>query len=180
MALLSAAEATDGKESHPGDTSSWTPSSWKSKPIKQSPSYDDQKQVEKSLAKLNHLPPLVPFAEIDRLKDNLRKVAQGDAFLLQGGDCAELFDYCSQDGIESKMKLLLQMSLVLIWGSHKPIVRIARMAGQYAKPRSSPMEVVDGKEIPSFRGDILNGFKTDERTLDPTRLVEYGNYFKEH
>ncbi|KAG9229407.1 DAHP synthetase [Amylocarpus encephaloides] len=150
----------------------WTPSSWKSKPIKQSAVYEDQKQVQKSLAKLNHLPPLVPFSEIDRLKDQLRKVAEREAFLLQGGDCAELFDYCTQDGIESKMKLLLQMSLILIWGSHKPIVRIARMAGQYAKPRSSPMEVVEGKEIPSFRGDILNGYKTDERSLDPERLVD--------
>jgi 3-deoxy-7-phosphoheptulonate synthase len=172
MTIPSANEATHGKESRLDSTTSWFPSSWKSKPIKQSPSYDDQKQVERSLEKLNHLPPLVPFAEIDRLKDNLRKVAQGDAFLLQGGDCAELFDYCNQNAIESKMKLLLQMSLILIWGSHKPIVRIARMAGQYAKPRSSPMEVVDSKEIPSFRGDILNGFKTDERTLDPTRLIE--------
>lgn len=150
----------------------WTPSSWKSKPIQQKAVYEDQEAVEKSLAKLNHLPPLVPTAEIDRLKEHLRKVAIGDAFLLQGGDCAELFDYCTQDGIESKMKLLLQMSLILIWGSHKPIVRMARMAGQYAKPRSSPMENVDGKQIPSFRGDILNGFKTDERTLDPSRLVE--------
>ncbi|CAG8973608.1 hypothetical protein HYALB_00009760 [Hymenoscyphus albidus] len=155
-----------------GPTAGWSPSSWKSKPIQQKAVYTDQKAVEKSLAKLNHLPPLVPTAEIDKLKEKLRKVAIGDAFLLQGGDCAELFDYCTQDGIESKMKLLLQMSLILIWGSHKPIVRIARMAGQYAKPRSSPMEIVDGKEIPSFRGDILNGFKTDERDLDPSRLVD--------
>jgi len=99
-------------------------------------------------------------------------VAEGKAFLLQGGDCAELFDYCNEDAIDSKIKLLLQMSLVLIWGGNKPVVRIARMAGQYAKPRSSPMETVDGKQVPSFRGDILNGFDPNERDLDPERLVQ--------
>lgn len=151
----------------------WSPSSWTKKPIKQDAVYDDRKKVEKSLAKLEHLPPLVTPTEIERLKSSLRDVALGNAFLLQGGDCAELFDYCEENAIESKVKLLLQMSLVLIWGSNKPVVRIARMAGQYAKPRSSPMETIDGKELSSFRGDILNGFALDERTLDPSRLVEF-------
>jgi 3-deoxy-7-phosphoheptulonate synthase len=105
------------------------------------------------------------------LKQSLRDVALGNAFLLQGGDCAELFSYCEEDAIDSKIKLLLQMSLVLIWGSNKPVVRIARMAGQYAKPRSSPTEKVDGVEMPSFRGDILNGYEPSERTVDPNRLV---------
>lgn len=99
-------------------------------------------------------------------------MALGKAFLLQGGDCAELFDYCNDDAIDSKIKLLLQMSLVLIYGAHLPVVRIARMAGQYAKPRSSPTEVVDGKTLPSFRGDILNGYPLDERDIDPDRLVQ--------
>jgi 3-deoxy-7-phosphoheptulonate synthase len=150
---------------------SWTPNSWTTKPIKQDAIYTDRKSVEKSLAKLQHLPPIVTPAEIVRLKDSLRDVALGKAFLLQGGDCAELFDYCEENAIESKIKLLLQMSLVLIWGINKPVVRIARMAGQYAKPRSSPTEMVNGKEIPSFRGDILNGYEVDERSLDPSRLV---------
>lgn len=110
--------------------------------------------------------------EIQKLKKSLRDVALGKAFLLQGGDCAELFSYCESEAIDAKMKLLLQMSLVLIWGANKPVVRIARMAGQYAKPRSSPMEKVDGKEIPSFRGDILNGYSPEERDIDPGRLVE--------
>lgn len=118
------------------------------------------------------MPPIVHPNEIQRLKAHLRDVAAGNAFLLHGGDCAELFDYCEQGAIESKIKLLLQMSLVLIWGSNKRIVRIGRMAGQYAKPRSSPTEIVNGKEIPSFRGDILNGFPEDERDLDPQRLVK--------
>ena len=94
------------------------------------------------------------------------------AFLLQGGDCAELFDYCNAEAIDAKIKLLLQMSLVLVWGGNKPVVRIARMAGQYAKPRSSPTEVVDGREMPSFRGDILNGYDPEHRDIDPDRLVQ--------
>lgn len=118
------------------------------------------------------MPPIVHPHEIMNLRSHLKDVAQGKAFLLQGGDCAELFDYCEQGAIESKIKLLLQMSLVLIWGTNKRVVRIGRMAGQYAKPRSSPTEIVDGKEIPSFRGDILNGFHIDEREIDPNRLVK--------
>lgn len=149
----------------------WSPSSWTSKPVKQDAVYTDQTALRRSVAKLKCLPPIVTPTEIVKLKKSLRDVALGKAFLLQGGDCAELFDYCEENAIESKIKLLLQMSLVLIWGSNKPVVRIARMAGQYGKPRSSPTEIVDGKQIPSFRGDILNGFAVEERSLDPSRLV---------
>ncbi|KAK5136262.1 Aromatic/aminoadipate aminotransferase 1 [Meristemomyces frigidus] len=150
----------------------WTPSSWRSKPIKQQVTYANQTAVDKSLAKLHRLPPIVTPTEIWKLRRALAEVAQGNAFLLQGGDCAELFDYCDPDAIDSKIKLLLQMSLVLIWGGNKPVVRIARMAGQYAKPRSSPVETVDGRQMPSFRGDILNGYPADQRDLDPDRLVQ--------
>jgi len=150
----------------------WSPSSWRERPIKQAVEYEDQDAVNKSRTKLNRLPPIVTPTEIWRLRRSLAEVAEGRAFLLQGGDCAELFDYCNEDAIDSKIKLLLQMSLVLIWGGNKPVVRIARMAGQYAKPRSSPMETVDGKQVPSFRGDILNGFDPQERDLDPERLVQ--------
>lgn len=156
----------------PTTAAEWSPTSWTSKPIKQEAVYPDRKLVEKSLAKLERLPPIVTPYEIVKLKASLREVALGNAFLLQGGDCAELFEYCEENAIESKIKLLLQMSLVLIWGTHKPVVRIGRMAGQYAKPRSSPTEMVNGKETPSFRGDILNGFALDERVLDPDRLVQ--------
>jgi 3-deoxy-7-phosphoheptulonate synthase len=157
-----------------GEPNNWTPSSWTSKPIKQEPVYESRPAVEKVLANLERLPPLVTPHEIEKLKRNLRDVALGKAFLLQGGDCAELFDYCQSSAIESKIKLLLQMSLVLIWGANKPVVRIARMAGQYAKPRSSPTEkTADGRTIPSFRGDILNGFSEEERELDPKRLERY-------
>jgi len=101
----------------------WSPSSWTSKPIKQEAVYPDRGSVDKSLAKLERLPPIVTPYEIVKLKTSLREVALGKAFLLQGGDCAELFDYCEENAIESKIKLLLQMSLVLIWGSNKPVVR---------------------------------------------------------
>jgi 3-deoxy-7-phosphoheptulonate synthase len=155
-----------------GQAPEWTPESWRTKPIKQCPEYPDQAALAKSVSELKRLPPIVHPREIVRLKELLRDVARGKAFLLQGGDCAELFDYCEQSAIESKIKLLLQMSLVLIWGADKRVVRIGRMAGQYAKPRSSPMETVNGQQVPSFRGDILNGFALDQRELDPNRLVK--------
>ena len=139
--------------------------------MKQEVIYNDRASLDKAVTKLRKLPPIVTPTEIIRLRKQLQDVALGKAFLLQGGDCAELFDYCAQDAIESKIKLLLQMSLVLIYGAYKPVVRIARMAGQYAKPRSSPTEVVNGKEIPSFRGDILNGYEPEDRDLDPSRLL---------
>ncbi|KAL6716395.1 Aromatic/aminoadipate aminotransferase 1 [Lecanora helva] len=154
-----------------GTTLEWTPSSWTSKPIKQDVVYEDRAAVTEALAKLERLPPLVTPTEIVKLRNSLREVALGNAFLLQGGDCAELFEYCEEGAINSKIKLLLQMSLVLIYGAYKPVVRIARMAGQYAKPRSSPTEVHEGQEIPSFRGDILNGYAVESRTPDPARLV---------
>ncbi|KAJ5128838.1 Phospho-2-dehydro-3-deoxyheptonate aldolase class II [Penicillium atrosanguineum] len=151
----------------------WTPSSWTTKPIKQDVVYEDAQGVKDALEKLQKLPPLVTTQEINNLKKSLRNVALGNAFVLQGGDCAELFDYCNQDMIEAKVKLLLQMSLVLIWGANKPVIRIARIAGQFAKPRSSPTELVNGVEMPSFRGDNINGFAADadSRKPDPSRLV---------
>ena len=164
-------DAVDGPKEDGSQSVQWSPSSWKKKSVKQEVIYPERIPVQKSISKLEKLPPIVTPAEIHALRNGLREVALGKSFLLQGGDCAELFDYCEDSAIDSKIKLLLQMSLVLIWGAHKPVIRIARMAGQYAKPRSSPTEVVDGREIPSFRGDILNGYHPDGRTLDPERLV---------
>lgn len=154
------------------NTDNWTPASWREKPIAQPVKYEDEQQVAKAISKLNHVPPLVTPTEIWNLRRALKNVALGKAFLLQGGDCAELFEYCNDGKIDSKIRLLLQMSLVLIWGGNKPLVRIARMAGQYAKPRSKPTEMVDGKEIPSYRGDILNSYETNDRHIDPDRLVQ--------
>ncbi|KAL4928827.1 3-deoxy-7-phosphoheptulonate synthase class II [Aspergillus undulatus] len=152
---------------------SWSPKSWTTKPINQDVTYSDKESVQSALQKLSKLPPLVTTHEIANLKRSLRNVALGKAFVLQGGDCAELFDYCNQDMIEAKVKLLLQMSLVLIWGANMPVVRIARIAGQFAKPRSSPMETINGQTIPSFRGDNINGFDptAESRRPDPSRLV---------
>ncbi|RMZ78113.1 hypothetical protein DV738_g3976, partial [Chaetothyriales sp. CBS 135597] len=152
----------------------WTPQSWRSKPIVQGVEYDDQEGFRQAVEKLKTLPPLVTPQEIVKLKNDLRQVALGNAFLLQGGDCAERFDYCNQSMIEAKVKLLLQMSLVLIYGAKKKVVRVARMAGQFAKPRSSPVETVDGVQMPSFRGDILNSYEPDVelRTPNPSRLVD--------
>ncbi|KAJ9091448.1 hypothetical protein QFC19_009088 [Naganishia cerealis] len=163
-------------------TSNWSPSSWREKPIAQDVVYEDQQDLEKVLGKLRHLPPLVTPIEIDRLRAQLADVAQGKAFLLQGGDCAELFSACSQDPIEHKLSLILLMSLIILHGSRLPVVRIARIAGQYAKPRSKPTEVVDypvegqegkmeKKEVISFRGDNVNGFEVTDRRPDPERLL---------
>ncbi|KAK9365495.1 DAHP synthetase [Lipomyces kononenkoae] len=152
-------------------TDKWTPTSWHTKPIVQDVVYSSLDDVELALEKLEALPPLVSPYEINSLQEKLRNAALGKAFVLQGGDCAELFDYCSQERLESKMKILLQMSLVLIWGTKLPLVRIGRIAGQFAKPRSNLTEEVDGKVVPSFRGDNINGFDVSERTPDPSRLV---------
>ncbi|KAG2188258.1 hypothetical protein INT44_001011 [Umbelopsis vinacea] len=160
--------------------SDWSINSWKSKPVLQDVVYEDQAHLETVLKKLQHLPPMVTPKEVnillnpmvDDLRQQLKEAALGKRFLLQGGDCAELFDYCSQSPIESKLKVLLQMSLVLIWGARTPVVRIARMAGQYAKPRSKPTEMHEGKEIPSYRGDNVNGFDPSDRKPDPERLLQ--------
>ncbi|EAS29556.1 3-deoxy-7-phosphoheptulonate synthase [Coccidioides immitis RS] len=151
----------------------WTPSSWTLKPVKQEVVYEDKERFQAALQKLQRLPPLVTPYEVANLKDSLKNAALGRAFVLQGGDCAELFDYCNQDMIESKIKLILQMSLILIWGSNKPVIRIARIAGQFAKPRSSPCETINGVTMPSFRGDNVNGFDPtpESRKPDPSRLV---------
>ncbi|KAM0753905.1 DAHP synthetase [Meredithblackwellia eburnea MCA 4105] len=152
----------------------WTPNSWRNNPVGQH--FDYPQQTASNLAAVTHklakLPPIVSTTEIEKLKKHLKQVANGNAFLLQGGDCAELFDYCTSTKIESRLSLLLSMSLILIWGMKLPVVRIARMGGQYAKPRSSPNETLpDGTTVPSFRGDIVNGFSTKERTPDPERLL---------
>jgi 3-deoxy-7-phosphoheptulonate synthase len=157
-----------------GTAHEWCPSSWTTKEIKQEVKYDDQAGFSNAIQKLERLPPLVTPQEIVKLKNSLREVALGNAFLLQGGDCAELFDYCEQGMIESKVKLLLQMSLVLVYGAKKKVVRIARMAGQFAKPRSSPVESINGVTISSFRGDILNSYEPtpEARKPNPARLVD--------
>lgn len=154
--------------------SEWTPRSWRGRPIRQQPTYEDVDAVARALATVHELPPLVAHGEVEALKAHLAKAARGEAFLLQGGDCAERFQDCRRHTIEAKLKILLQMSLVLTWGARIPVVRVARMAGQYAKPRSSDTELVGGVEIPSYRGDHVNINEPDaaSRAPDPGRLVQ--------
>lgn len=151
----------------------WTPGSWRTRPILQQPHYADEAAVERALARVRGLPPLVAPGEIDALRRELARAARGETFVLHGGDCAERFVDCAPEPIEAKLKILLQMSLVLTWGARIPLVRVGRFAGQYAKPRSSDTELVDGVELPSYRGDHVNGVEATAaaRAPDPERLV---------
>jgi len=135
---------------------SWKPDSWKSRQASQQPKYDDDVELQEVLAALRRLPPLVTSWEVDRLQTQLAEFHGGNGWILQGGDCAESFDDCQSESIASKLKVLLQMSLVLIFGSGQRILRIGRIAGQYAKPRSSDVEARDGASLPSYRGDLIN------------------------
>lgn len=151
----------------------WTPESWKSKPIRQVPTYTDEAAVKSVLEDLGSFPPLVFAGEARNLKKQLAKVANGEAFLLQGGDCAESFAEFHPNNIRDTFKVLLQMAVVLTYGGHRPVVKVGRLAGQFAKPRSSDTETIDGVELPSYRGDIINGFEFNEesRTPDPKRML---------
>ena len=139
----------------------------------QQPTYPDAERVEEAVAQLSSLPPLVTSWEIETLKEELAKAADGRCFLLQGGDCAESFDDCTSDSITSKLKILLQMSLVLVHSSKRPVIRVGRFAGQYAKPRSRDSEEIDGVRLPTYRGDLINGveFTEEARVPDPMRMV---------
>lgn len=152
----------------------WTVQSWRARPAVQMPRYDDPAELEAALAELRRLPPLVTSWEILSLKQQLAEAQDGRRFLLQGGDCAESFDECSSDVISNRLKVLLQMSLVLVHGMRKPVVRVGRFAGQYAKPRSADTETIDGTSLPSYRGDIVNGpaFTAEARRADPRRMVK--------
>jgi 3-deoxy-7-phosphoheptulonate synthase len=155
----------------------WSPQSWRSKPIRQVPDYPDQEKLAAAERTLSGYPPLVFAGEARRLRQHLGKVAQGQAFLLQGGDCAESFAEFHPNNIRDTFKVLLQMAVALTFGASCPVVKVGRLAGQFAKPRSTPTEVQDGVELPSYRGDIVNGiaFDAQEREPDPQRLVRAYN-----
>ncbi len=152
---------------------SWSPVSWKQKPIRQSVTYPDQDALEAVLKDLSQLPPLVTSWEVENLKRQLGEAARGERFLLQGGDCCESFSNCRSDLIASKLKILLKMSFVLTYGSHRRVIRVGRFAGQYAKPRSADMETRDGVTLPSFRGNLINcrEFTPEARTPNPQFLL---------
>ncbi|MEP2981529.1 MAG: 3-deoxy-7-phosphoheptulonate synthase class II [Lentilitoribacter sp.] len=151
----------------------WNPASWRNKPILQVPEYPDQAKLADTEARLSKFPPLVFAGEARALKNNLAKVANGEAFLLQGGDCAEAFAEHEGDNIRDFFRAFLQMSVVLTYGAQSPVVKVGRIAGQFAKPRSSNTETKDGVELPSYRGDIINGieFNEEARIPDPERQV---------
>ena len=151
----------------------WQPNSWRDHPIKQVPDYPDAEKLAGVEARLAAMPPLVFAGEAQSLKRQLGEVAEGRAFLLQGGDCAESFAEFSANNIRDSFKVILQMAVVLTFGASMPVVKVGRVAGQFAKPRSSPMEAVDGIELPSYRGDMINAmpFTEKDRVPDPKRLL---------
>src|SRR5476651_2095625 len=159
-------------------TEQWTPASWRGKPAKHMPSdYPDLAALTKVEQTLRGMPPLVFAGEARRLKSLLADVSEGRAFLLQGGDCAESFKEFHADNIRDTFRLILQMAVVLTFAGGKPVVKVGRMAGQFAKPRSAATETIDGVTLPSYRGDIINGmeFTPEARRPDPERLLKaYG------
>jgi len=153
--------------------SRWTPDSWRTKPVQQVPDFPDREELRAVEAQLKGFPPLVFAGEARKLKRALAKVAVGEAFLLQGGDCAESFAEHSADNIRDFFRLFLQMAVVLTFAGASPVVKVGRIAGQFAKPRSAPTEVIDGVELPSYRGDIISDIEFTEgaRRPDPQRQL---------
>jgi len=156
----------------------WTPSSWRQKPVKQVPVYPHPEAVAEVEARLMRYPPLVFAGEARRLKAVLADVANGHGFLLQGGDCAESFAEFHPNNIRDLFRVLLQMSVVLTYGAACPVVKVGRLAGQFAKPRSADTETIDGVTLPAYRGDSVNGmdFTSEARAPDPERLAQ--SYFQ--
>src|SRR3974377_489230 len=151
----------------------WSPDSWRKKPVAQMPDYPDKRALAEVESKLATFPPLVFAGEARNLKKALARVAAGEAFLLQGGDCAESFAEHGANNIRDFFRVFLQMAVVLTFAGSLPVVKVGRIAGQFAKPRSSPTEKRDGIELPSYRGDIINGneFTAEARRPDPRRQV---------
>jgi len=156
---------------------SWTPSSWRAFSIKQQPTYEDKELLEKVEAKLATYPPLIFAGEARKLKEKLAAAGRGEAFLLQGGDCAESFSDFNAQNIKNLFKLMLQMNMVLMHSTGKPVVKVGRIAGQFAKPRSSDFEEVDGVKLPSYRGDIINSieFTQEARVPNPNNMIKAYN-----
>ena len=154
-------------------TTEWSPSSWRSLDVVQQPDWTDLGALDDVVKRLRSMPPLVFAGEARSLTADLANVANGEAFLLQAGDCAESFDAFSADSIRDKLKVILQMAVVLMYSSGVPVVKVGRIAGQFAKPRSSGTETIDGVELPSFRGHMVNDidFTANARTADPERLI---------
>ena len=149
---------------------SWDRKNWRTKPRVQMPAYSDLDELVSVENSLEALPPLVFAGEVRNLREQLAKVGRGEAFLLQGGDCAESFSEFSANLIRDTFKVMLQMAVVLTFGSKKPVVKIGRMAGQFAKPRSADYETVNDQKLPSYRGDIINDIAPDLKSREPDPL----------
>src|SRR5881397_1478708 len=156
----------------------WTPDSWRAKPVQQMPQYPDAKALADVEAQLATFPPLVFAGEARNLEQALGRVAMGEGFLLQGGDCAESFSEPSANNVSANnirdfLRVFLQMAVVLTYAAALPVVKVGRIAGQFAKPRTAPTEKRNGEELPSYRGDIINGpeFSAAARAPDPQRLI---------
>ncbi|HEY5933704.1 MAG TPA: 3-deoxy-7-phosphoheptulonate synthase class II [Kofleriaceae bacterium] len=154
-------------------TGEWSPGSWMQHKAMQQVGYGDPVVLAKVIGEMSLLPPLVTSWEVENLRDDLARAARGDAFVLQGGDCAESFEDCRAEPIAAKLKILLQMSLVLVHGTRKPVIRIGRIAGQYAKPRSADNETRGDVTLPAYRGDIINrdAFSAADREPDPVLML---------
>lgn len=155
-------------------TANWSKNSWRNFPIKQQPTYPNQEQLKAVEATLSTFPSLVTFDEVENLKSELAQVTKGQAFLLQGGDCAESFAEFSQTNLKDFFRTIMQMTIALMYGMDKPVVKVGRIAGQYAKPRSDDFETKDGVQLPSYRGDIINAIDFNEtaRVPNPQRLIQ--------
>ncbi|MGA3158143.1 MAG: 3-deoxy-7-phosphoheptulonate synthase class II [Steroidobacteraceae bacterium] len=155
------------------DTNTWNPASWQTRKAQQQPTYEDADALGKAVADLSRLPPIVVSWEIETLREQLASAQRGETFLLQGGDCAESFADCESDHIAKQLKVLLQMSLVLLQAMKRPVVRVGRFAGQYAKPRSADTETREGVTLPAYRGDLVNRpeFSPEARRADPQLLL---------
>ncbi|HUW84334.1 MAG TPA: 3-deoxy-7-phosphoheptulonate synthase class II [Phycisphaerae bacterium] len=155
----------------------WSLGTWRARQALQQPEYPDPAAYEAALTQIREYPPLVSVGEVEKLKEKIAAAGQGKAFILQGGNCAERFIDCRAGSIANKLKILLQMSVILTYGVRRPVIRIGRFGGQYAKPRSNEFEDVDGRSLPSYRGDAVNAVEAtaEARTADPSRLLS--SYF---
>jgi 3-deoxy-7-phosphoheptulonate synthase len=151
----------------------WSPSSWRTKNVAQAPNYESEEELEAAVFTLKRFSPLVFAGEVRSLHEQLARACSGQGFLLMGGDCAEAFNEFNVDHVRDTFRVILQMSLVLTFGSAMPIIKVGRMAGQFAKPRSEPDEVIDGVSLPSYRGDIINteAFTKEARRHNPQNMV---------
>ena len=152
----------------------WSPRSWREKTVSQGPNYEDTEELEGAINKIENYAPLVFAGEVRSLHEQLARACSGQGFLLMGGDCAEAFNEFDVDHVRDTFRVMLQMALVLTFGAAMPIIKVGRMAGQFAKPRSEPDEVRDGVTLPSYRGDIINreDFTPEARRHDPNNMVD--------